>query len=424
MKFLEQRGLTWAGALRLVQHNIRDAGLRVTLKKAIAQLGRTDVDFDIDRYEKWFERHITDPCSAGNALFEQASVVIVGALDIPQCKKYRVMQKAEYFANHEIQCSYSEYRDLTRAFSLMQLASVVIFYRIPAGPHAEALVAEAQRLGLKMYYDIDDPIFDDQTYRANKNLEALSDRERESLLAEIPGYHQLMERVGRVIVSTSGMRELAASSLGPETEIVIWPNLIDSATRSAFDQLPSTADSHIDEVCLGYFSGSRAHDHDLELIAPVLAHLLDKFPQLQLRLGGYTQLPGVLLPYQERIEVIGFMSYRAYLENLRAVDINLVPLLVDRFNACKSGIRYLEASLCAVPTVASAVGQFTEMIVHGETGFLCATEQEWQDELEVMLLDIGLRRRLGEAAQRQVLERYQLHSEDFLPLKEVAAHVA
>jgi glycosyltransferase involved in cell wall biosynthesis len=424
MKFLEQRGLTWSGLVTLLINNFRESGMRVTLKKAVAQLGRSDVNFDIDRYRSWFGRYDTDGCRPAASLFESASVVIVGSLDIPQCKKYRVMQKVEFFSRRNIFCTHAEYRDLTRSFSLMQLATVVIFYRLPAGLQADALIGEAKRLGLQMYYDIDDPIFDHDAYSENSNLKSLAASERNYLLAQIPSYKALMGQIGQLIVSTVGMRDLAERTIAPETGILVWPNLIDSATRSAFEQLPSAAEKNEAIVTLGYFSGSRAHDHDLEVIAPVLSSLLQIYPQLQLCFGGYTVLPDCLADFNSRIRVIGFMSYPAYLDNLRNTDINLVPLLMDKFNQCKSGIRYLEASLCGVPTVASRIGQFTEMIASGETGYLCATTEQWQESLVALIDDAALRKKIGLSAQCLVNERYDLLSADFSHLAGVASNAS
>ena len=59
------------------------------------------------------------------------------------------------------------------------------------------------------------------------------------------------------------------------------------------------------------------------------------------------------------------------------VDINLAPLEQSIFNEAKSENKWVEAALVKVPTVASNVGAFQRMIVSGETGILCDTEDEW-----------------------------------------------
>ena len=111
------------------------------------------------------------------------------------------------------------------------------------------------------------------------------------------------------------------------------------------------------------------------------------------------------------------MSYAAYLESLRRVDVNLVPLLIDAFNDCKSGIRYLEASICGVPTVASRVGQFPEMIRQGETGFLCKEAGDWAQALEALIGDPDMRRRMGDSARRHVLQSQVMDSADYAHLE-------
>jgi glycosyltransferase involved in cell wall biosynthesis len=423
VKLLEQRGLTWSGLVKLFINNFRESGVRVTVRKALGQLSRTDVSFDIDRYRKWFWRYNTENGARAAELFSSPAVIIIGSLDIPQCKKYRVMQKVEYFTSREISCEYAEYRDLTRAFSGMQLATVLILYRVPSGPEFEALQEEAERLGLTVFYDIDDPIFDEVAYGDNRNLDALSVREREALLAQIPGYKRVMEAVGRVIVSTNGMRERVKSATSVDT-VLVWPNLIDSATENIFEQLPARQVADGDTIALGYFSGSRAHDSDLDLIADVLAELLRSDSRLQLYLGGYTRLPAALNELSERVTFLGFMSYHAYLENMAAMDIHLVPLLIDRFNACKSGIRYLEASMCRVPTVASRVGQFTEMIEDGTTGFLCNSTDDWRHAIDLLINDPGRRMQMARAAREEVRATHSLASECFNTLGEVITDVA
>ena len=50
------------------------------------------------------------------------------------------------------------------------------------------------------------------------------------------------------------------------------------------------------------------------------------------------------------------------------VDINLAPLVDSIFNRAKSEIKWIEAALVKVPTVASKIGAFSDMVIDGETG--------------------------------------------------------
>ena len=60
------------------------------------------------------------------------------------------------------------------------------------------------------------------------------------------------------------------------------------------------------------------------------------------------------------------------------------------------------------PVVASAVGVQKEQVKHGVTGFLAATQEDWVTQLEVLLVDPALRRRMGEAAKKDVRARWSV----------------
>ena len=64
-----------------------------------------------------------------------------------------------------------------------------------------------------------------------------------------------------------------------------------------------------------------------------------------------------------------------------------------------------------VPTVASKIGAFSDEVVDGETGLL-ATDDEWFDKLESLILSLELRQKLAESAYRAVLENCTLSKKD------------
>lgn len=72
-----------------------------------------------------------------------------------------------------------------------------------------------------------------------------------------------------------------------------------------------------------------------------------------------------------------FVDWKKLPSLIAEVDINLAPLEQSIFNEAKSENKWVEAALVKVPTVASNVGAFQRMIVSGETGILCDTEEEW-----------------------------------------------
>ena len=86
-------------------------------------------------------------------------------------------------------------------------------------------------------------------------------------------------------------------------------------------------------------------------------------------------------------------------DELARFDINLAPLEPGNvFCEAKSELKFFEAALVDVPTIASPSGPFCRCIRDGETGFLADCEPEWYDRLTTLVADPGLRRRMGHAA--------------------------
>ncbi len=68
-------------------------------------------------------------------------------------------------------------------------------------------------------------------------------------------------------------------------------------------------------------------------------------------------------------------------------------------------LQYLAAGL---PVIANPVGVQTEMVRHGETGFLARTPGEWIEAVGRLAGDAELRRRMGRAGRRLVEARYSV----------------
>ena len=233
------------------------------------------------------------------------------------------------------------------------------------------------------------------------NLEHIPAHERAHLLASANDYHGAMKQVDALVLSTSYLRELAQAEFGGRT--YLWRNLVDSATLSIVENLgQEEVKSDSQRVTIGYASGSRAHDEDFKVVASALARVLENHDNVDFQVVGYAVMPPELEHFKDRINTRPFAGYLKYFEALNGVDINIVPLVDDRFNACKSAIRYLEASLCRVPTVASSVGQFSEVIVDGQDGNLALNQDQWVSALTRLIESPQLRVQMGEAANRKV----------------------
>lgn len=73
-----------------------------------------------------------------------------------------------------------------------------------------------------------------------------------------------------------------------------------------------------------------------------------------------------------------------------------------------SPLKLFEYMACGAPVVASAVGQIAEVVRDGVTGFLCppGDMDAFEAACDRLLSDPSLRHSVGEAAAREVGERY------------------
>ena len=116
---------------------------------------------------------------------------------------------------------------------------------------------------------------------------------------------------------------------------------------------------------------------------------------------------------EDRLDVWPPVVFQHYPDTLRAArfDIGLSPLADDAFNAAKSNVKWLEYSACAVATVASPVHPYRASIVHGETGLLASTPDEWYDALALLVHDAARRRRLAAAAEEAAWQQWSAETQ-------------
>lgn len=405
--FGDARRLGLGSSLAIVQRNLRLYGWRSTLRKVVRRF--VAVDSLHAHHAASLQRQEISEVDAAPALFGAPSVLVVGALDLPQCKKYRVLQKVEYCELAGWSCHYASYLDEARVLSYLQMATVLILYRVPGGAELDVYMTEARRLGVQVLYDIDDPIFDTSVYSENRNLDYIDPSEKDAILASAPLYRDAMAQADALIFSTTYLADLARQQFS--APCFVWRNLVDATTFSAVEHLALPVDDPKAQCVIAYCSGSRAHEEDFRVAADALLELLTRRDEVVLRVIGFAEMPQSFDRFGDRVQQLPFSSYQQYMQALAGADICIVPLVADRFNACKSAIRYLEAALCEVPVVASAVGQFEELVDSGVNGVLVEGRADaWLAALGELLDDSRQRQALAGAARRDVLDAQRVLS--------------
>ncbi len=333
-------------------------------------------------------------------------ILIVAELSVPQCAKYRVWQKKELFERLGWSCRVLGWREIDHVTTALQLCTEVIFYRVPGEPAVLSLIAEARRVGLDPWWEVDDLIFDEVLYRQNSNLLTLEPALRREVLKGVGLYRVAMLACRRCVASTASLAARMRDAGIEETRVV--ENALDSETLDVASDLRArrAASPEDGPITIVYGSGTKTHDADFACAAPAILALMRRHQRVRLRIVGDLTLPPAFEALADRVEEIAGTNYRAYLGLLAEADIAIAPLEDTVFNDAKSNIKFQEAAILGIPSVCSPRQSFREVVVQDHNGLLADTEVEWEQALERLIQDPALRRRLGAQGLADVLERY------------------
>ena len=333
-------------------------------------------------------------------------ILIVAELSVPQCAKYRVWQKKELFERLGWSCRVVGWREIDHVTTALQLCTEVIFYRVPGEPAVLSLIAEARRVGLDPWWEVDDLIFDEALYRRNSNLLTLEPALRREVLKGVALYRVAMLACRRCIASTASLAARMREAGIEDARVV--ENALDRETLEVASGLRATRAPSPDDgpITIVYGSGTKTHDADFACAAPAILALMRRHRRLRLRIVGDLTLPAGFEAVAARVEEIAGTNYRAYLSLLAGADIAIAPLEDTVFNDAKSNIKFQEAAILGIPSVCSPRQGFREVVVQDHNGLLADTEADWEQALERLIQDPALRRRLGAQGLADVLERY------------------
>lgn len=260
-----------------------------------------------------------------------------------------------------------------------------------------------QARGGLVIQDVDDLVFDPTVFRWI-NSPDFQDPVRATLYQnDMKRYRRTLESSQAVLASTDF---LASHARQYHPHVWIHRNAFSLEMLAASQATLTSKQPSRDKLVIGYASGTPTHNRDFSLVAPALQTFLSRYPQAELWLIGPLQLSPDWRPFEERIRRYSLVPWRELPGLLGQFDINLAPLANDNpFNRSKSEIKYMEAALVKVPTIASGTDAFQYAIQPGENGLLAESEEQWLACLE-RLLDPAERQRIGEQAHAAVMEQY------------------
>lgn len=331
--------------------------------------------------------------------------LLIADIELQQCTKYRVTQKAELLHRLGWTVQVVDWKDSREVLSSLQVATRVLFYRVPGIDAVLSLIEEAKRLGLEPRWEIDDLLFSKTLYRRNSNLSTLSSHERHELYELADLYCRALLACERGMASTEALAQ-EMRKIGIQ-DVLVLENALDEQTLSvAKTLLAAPAPRDPDKIWICYGSGSRAHDIDFKAAESGLIAAMQADPRIHLLIVGPLTLSKLFAQFGARVERRNELSYAAYLGELAKADIAIAPLENTLFNDCKSNIKFLEAAILEIPSVCSPTDTYRRVIQSGQNGLLADSGETWKNALLSLAQDPGLRRRVGLNARKSALAEY------------------
>jgi GT2 family glycosyltransferase/glycosyltransferase involved in cell wall biosynthesis len=336
---------------------------------------------------------LTAPCTAEKEFYPDSFVRSSKSARKPSRSsdtKKSVLALASSFQNGQIQaCGYVRIvQPLTHPSIASQVSLRLVDYdgALAASPdvlivqriavigeeRAELLIDHCRRHGIRLVYEIDDDLFrlpaehpEFQLYASATRAARLIARTADAITVSTEPLRNAMRRYNdRVFVIPNAIDER------------LWLRPKIARVREANDKIRAL------------YMGGISHQPDLAMLENSVRLLKQEF-DFQLDVMGVTSKLGPspwfrCIPVPDDVSA----SYRRFAEWLPIAgtwDFALAPLHESRFNTSKSAIKVYEYASLGLPTVASDVCPYREVIKDAENGLLARnTAEDWYDSLRAL----------------------------------------
>ena len=355
-----------------------------------------------------------DQASSGVGLPRRRIMFVSGEAHTPG-HIYRVMRQFEAAADLGMAASWMTIQQIWERGEEISAADVVIIWRAEDSPMVAEIFSRTRATRAKVLFDIDDLMF-------RPELATISTIDGiRSLGHDAESVAEMFQRVQEVAVHADACicttEELAHQMREFNPSTFVLPNGFDAmvlkTSRLAVRRRERDSDGLIR---LGYATGTRTHQADFRVAADAVGRILRQRPPCRLVLfrDPAHQTPildpaefPALAGLDHQIEWRDAVSLSDLPNEFARFDINLAPLEVGNpFCEAKSELKYFEAALVEVCTIASPTGPMRRAIHDGETGRLAASTDAWYAAMLELVDNPALRQRLAHRAYLDVLWQF------------------
>jgi glycosyltransferase involved in cell wall biosynthesis len=230
--------------------------------------------------------------------------------------------------------------------------------------------------------------FDDAVMYRNSTAPSPYSRTRQKRFARI------IKAADYVIAGNNFLKDQAEKFTD---RVTVIPTAID---RDRYDAKDYQGEK--DTVTIGWI-GDHGSIHYLDKMRPVLEKLGKKYSHLELKI-----ICDTFLEFKNIAVIKKRWSHEEEVEDLKSLDIGVMPLVDDPWSWGKCGLKILQYYGVGVPVVCTPVGVNRDVVQDGVNGFWAMTDDEWVEKLSTLIEDPSLRRTMGLHGRKLVRASYSI----------------
>jgi len=218
------------------------------------------------------------------------------------------------------------------------------------------------------------------------------------LMREHPAkFSQSLKLYPRFIVGSPYLRQLVQRRRGgvADGDIVVIPTCVD------YERYPAKSYRAPREFVTFGWVGSTGNQYLLRIVLPALNAAARRHKIRMVVISGKE--------YQADadFEIVNVRwGYEKEIENLRLIDIGLMPLYDAELERGKCGFKLIQYMGLGIVSIASAVTINNEIVDDGVNGFLVRHESDWPTVVEKALAASARFAEIGAAARRKIYDNY------------------
>jgi glycosyltransferase involved in cell wall biosynthesis len=245
-------------------------------------------------------------------------------------------------------------------------------------------IALLRKWSNRLVFDIDDAVFQRDS---NSRKGPISN-------SRMSRFRAMVAKADAVFAGNGYLRQAALKYTSPERAIVV-PTCVDPSKYRPAKHIRNNVDARL--MWIGQSSTLETlgtADGYLTAIARRLPNM--EFRQICDRSSSFQGLKIAFRPWSRETEAA----------ELAEGDIGIAYMPDDSWSLGKCGLKVLQYMAAGLPVVANSVGVHREMVIHGQTGFLADTPDEWAEAVHRLASQPELRAKLGTAGRKLIEDRY------------------